>query len=124
MDSIINLVVMIIAAVLITTILYKVLPFRNLSDTKPGFTLFPKYVVSFDKPVADIESALTQMKFRKTESDTYTRGKVYGDFSAKSIKLAVQIDQGQGQIKVYAPFFGILFDTGDLWQVTTDILNA
>jgi hypothetical protein len=49
---------------------------------------------------------------------------VYGDFSANSIKLTVEVDENNKKVTVHASFFGILFDTGDVWQVMSDIING
>ena len=68
-------------------------------------------------------SALEKNQFKKIDNGKYSRGKVYGDFSAKAIKLSVEIDEEKKQVKVYASFFGVLFDTGDIWKVTSEIVN-
>jgi len=36
----------------------------------------------------------------------------------------VAIDAEKKLIWVYAPVFGILFDTGDIWQLTSDIIHG
>lgn len=123
MNEIIETAVIVVIAVAGFTFLYKVFPFRNWGNKKPKFSLFPKYIAKFNKPVTEIEAALEKIEFVKVDEGRYTREKVYGDFSAKAIKLAVDIDKENNNIKVYASFFGILFDTGDIWQVTSDIVN-
>jgi hypothetical protein len=123
MNEVLETVIIIVVVVVGMTVIYKLMPFKKFSVKKPKFTLFPKYVAKFDKPVSEIESSLLIQKFKKNESGGYSRGKVYGDFSAKLIKLSVVIDEQSQEISVYASFFGILFDTGDVWQVTSDILN-
>ena len=124
MNNILELFLIAAIAVAGFTFLYKLMPFKKYGPSKPKITLFPKYVADFEKPVEEIESALDSLQFRKKSDSLFTRGKIYGDFSARAIKLSVQIDKDQKQIKVYASFFGILFDTGDIWQVTTDILTG
>lgn len=124
MNDIIELVIIVVIAVTGFTVLYKLLPFRTWHNKKPAFTLFPKYVATFNKPLAEIEVNLEKLKFSKTGNTSYTRGKIYGDFSAKAIKLTVDVDEVNNQIKVSSSFFGILFDTGDIWQVTADIING
>lgn len=124
MNEILGLLVIVVIAVGGFTAIYKVLPFRQFSHNKPKFTLFPKYTAKFEKPVSEIESALIAQEFKKNENGNYTRGKVYGDFSAKSIKLSVVVNEQSRNIFVCSSFFGILFDTGDIWQVTSDILNG
>jgi hypothetical protein len=124
MNDVLELVVTVVVAVAGFTALYKILPFKKYRVTKPKFALFPKYIAVFDGPIGDIEKSLESLEFKKTNTNIYSRGKIYGDFSAKAIKLSVKIDEKESLIKVYASFFGILFDTGDIWQVTTDILNG
>ncbi|OUR74585.1 hypothetical protein A9Q78_00170 [Methylophaga sp. 41_12_T18] len=124
MNDIIEMVIIAVIAVVTLTALYKVMPFKRFGPIKPSFSLFPKYVAQFEQSVADIEAALLEQAFHKNHDGSFSRGKVYGDFSAKSIKLSVTIDQSAKQIRVYASFFGILFDTGDVWQLTADILTG
>ena len=124
MNDILVLVIIVVIAVAGFTILYKLSPFKTWENKKPKFTLFPKYIAKFDKPVSEIESALEKIKFEKDSNRTFSRGKIYGDFSAKAIKLTVEVDEMNSQIKVYSSFFGILFGTGDIWQVTADIING
>lgn len=123
MNEWIELIAIALIAVCVFTAIYKVVPFKVWKGNKPKFVLLPKYTAKFEGPVEAIESALLKLDFSKSASGKFSRGKVYGDFSAKSIKLSVTIDQPTNQIKVCASFFGILFDTGDIWQVTSDIVN-
>ena len=124
MNQIIESVIIAVIAVVVFTVIYRLVPFKAWGDKKPGFSFFPKYVAPYNKPVQDIKDSLTKLGFKETENKIYRRGKVYGDFSAKAIKLSVIVDESANQVKVYASFFGILFDTGDLWQVTSDIVNG
>ncbi len=124
MSDIFKIVVIVVIAVIASTVIYRLSPFRIWRDVKPKISLFPKYVAKFDKSVSEIESNLKKMQFNKTGNNIFSRGKVYGDFSVKSIKLAVEVDEVNKQIKVYAPLFGVLFDAGDVWQVTSDIING
>lgn len=119
-----DLLITIVLAVTIFTVIYKILPFKVHSGSKPVFVLFPKYVAKFNLSVSDVESSLINLEFKKSSNGVYTRGKVYGDFSAKAIKLSVELNEQSKEIKVYASFFGILFDTGDIWQLTSDIVGV
>ena len=122
-----NTLIIVLAAVMVvatSTILYKKFPFKKHEGTKPKLTLFPKYVADYHQPLEDIEYSLAVLGFKGTADPTfYYRGKVYGNFAAKSIKLSVQINEEESQIKVQASHLGILFDLGAIWQVTSDILN-
>jgi len=124
MNEIFELVVVVTLAVAGSTVTYKFLPYKTWCHKKPKLALFPKYTAKFDKPTTEIISTLTKMQFNKNNNNVFTRGKVYGDFTAKAIQLSVEVDEENSQVKVYASFFGILFDTGDLWQVTSDIING
>jgi len=123
MNDIMDTLITIVVAVIAFTALYRVLPFKAHKKEKPKLSFFPKYIAKFNKPINDIESSLSDLEFKKNENGIYTRGKNYGDFSAKAIKLAVELDDQSKEIKVYASFFGIFFDTGDIWQVTSDIID-
>jgi len=124
MNEILELAIFVVVGVVAFTVIYKLLPFKEWNNKKPKFTLFPKYIATFNKPVSEIEKALEKTQFKKNNKNIYTRGKVYGDFSAKAIKLSVELDKDKNQLKIYASFFGVLFDTGDIWQVMADIINA
>jgi len=123
MNEWIELIVIALVAVGVFTAIYKVIPFKTWKESKPKFVFFPKYVAKVESSQESIESTLLELGFSKSTGGKFSRGKVYGDFSAKSIKLAVIVDSSSSQIKVCASFFGILFDTGDIWQVTSDIVN-
>jgi len=122
-NEILKLIITVVIAVVGFTLVYKLMPFKKFKEPKPKCTLFPKYSANFDTPVSQIKENLEALDFKALNETTYTRGKVYGDFSAKAIKLTVTIDEENKHIKVYASFFGILFDTGDIWQVTSDIIE-
>ena len=124
MKEFIELLVIVVAAVIGFTVVYRMMPFREFGPNKPKFTLFPKYIAKFDRSIEEIESALLLQEFEKKDNGVYSRGKAYGDFSAKSIKLSVVVNEQSKEISVYASFSGILFDTGDIWQVTSDIING
>jgi len=124
MDEIVKLAIVVITAVTVFTVIYKIFPFKTFTVNKPSFALFPKYIATYNKPVSEIEKNLENLKFNQVDANTYSRGKIYGDFSAKAIKITVKINNEISQIKVYASFFGVAFDTGDIWQLTSDIVNA
>ena len=124
-NEILETIVTVTMVVVGFTLIYKLMPFKKFKDdAKPNFTLFPKYSANFDAPVSQIKETLEELGFKALNDTTYTRGKIYGDFSAKAIKLTVGINEEGKSIKIYASFFGILFDTGDIWQVTSDILKT
>ena len=97
---------------------------NDWNNRKPMLVLFRKYIAQFDKPISEIESTLEKPRFNNTGGRVYTSGKDYGQVSVKSIKLSAEIDGGRKEIKLFASFFGALFDTGDVWQVTSDDVNG
>lgn len=46
---------------------------------------------------------------------------MYGDFSAKAMKLRIVIEDKHKIVKVFAPYMGVIFDNGDLWVITNEI---
>ena len=99
-------------------------PFRIWGNQEPKFVWFPKYNVKFDQPLSNITASLEKIGFVQSEGfDTiYTRGKIYGDFSAKHILLQVEISEDKKSFFLYAKTF-ILFDTGDLWRVCNQVVS-
>ena len=106
------------AAVSATTFIYHIYPFRKPGESKPKFALFPKYISCFSIPIEEVTSRIEESGFvaRKENPDDYDRGKIYGDFSAKLMKLRIRLDKEDSTVKVFAPYFWILFDNGDLWK--------
>ena len=113
-----------LAIVAISTAIYRAVSFKALNKSKPRLVFFPKYIAKHELSEDELEASLIQHKFIKNENGTFSRGKLFGDFSINLIKLAVEINTPEKELKIYSSFFGILFDTGDLWQETTDILNV
>lgn len=87
----IELILILIAAVAISTLLYRLVPYRKLEEPKPRFSIFPKYVTTYSCSLDELKSSLSELEFTENENGSYSRGKVYGDFSAKAIKLSVQL---------------------------------
>ena len=111
-----------VVVVILMKIRYSRGPFKNWQEKAPRFVWFPKYLVSFDRPVNEIGQALESLGFKKSEAESkiYSRGKIYGDFSANKILLSVEVSDTS--FKLWANTF-ILFDTGDLWNVSKQILS-
>jgi hypothetical protein len=125
MDNTLAIVIGAVMVVALFTTVYKKLPFKKYGGTKPKLAFFPKYIADYQKSIENVEESLAILGFKPSADPTYFyRGKVYGDLSAKRIKLSVKINEKDSQIQVQASALGILFDTGDVWQVTTDILNT
>ena len=123
MNEILELLVKVILVIAGFSVFYQLIPFKHHKQTKPKLAIFPKYVALFESTIEEIEQSLTKLEFIMNEDGLYTRSRAYGDFAAKDIKLSVEVDEGTKELKVFSPFIGILFDRGDLWQVTSDILN-
>ena len=112
-----------VVAVVLMKIRYSRGPFKIWQEKAPKFVWFPKYLVSFEQPANEICQALESIGFKKSEanSNTYNRGKVYGDFSASKILLSVEVSDTS--FKLWANTF-ILCDTGDLWKVSKQVLSS
>jgi hypothetical protein len=104
MNEWVELFVIALVAVCVFTATYKVVPFKVWKGNKPTFVFFPKYIAKFESSLEAIESTLLDLGFSKATDGKFSRGKVYGDFSAKSIKLTVIVDKPSNQIKVFAHF--------------------
>ena len=87
--------------------------------------MFPKYIAQYSLLEKEMVSNIQDIGFTLKQGSTniYMRGKLYGDFSAKFVKLHIEIDQDMKSIKVFTPFIGILFDTGDIWTITSELLK-
>lgn len=126
MEEIINIVVWVIGAVVIMTAIYHLVPFREWQNKKPKLVFFPKYSVNFTENKENVVANLKDMGFKSNEKNPniFARGKIYGDFSAKALKLHVEIIESEKRLKVYAPFMGVFFDTGDIWSITSNAIRA
>lgn len=112
-----NVAVFALIALGILSILYRLLPHRSLADSKPKFTLFPKY--AFPIAQKDVSENLNKIGFtRHKESNLYIRGHALGDFVAKFTRLTVIIKGDTAYLQ--APIMAILFDTGDLWKIARE----
>lgn len=126
MNDILLLIPIAIIAIVGCTLAYKIVPFKTLGNIKPKFVFFPKYKADFNSSISNIETSLNKLGFVEIKKSEYSRGKFYGDFSTsiKYIKLSVKLNKEAKRFTVCASFLGILFDTGDIWQLATDILDG
>lgn len=124
MDFVVTVALVAAGAVVLVTIIYTLAPFRSPGKSKPSFVYLPKYETSFDVPPEAVRAALEALGFERVGGSTtrFDRGKIYGDFSARAIKLRVEIDPDRRTLKLYAPWIGVLFDEGDLWQIVQDVI--
>ncbi len=113
----VNLLIVIVIALIAMGLIYRLMPFKKLSNDKPAAVFFPKYVwdvSDFEK----LEQNLMVAGFKKKRTKLYRRGNILGDFSSKLILLHISINTNKNQAKLYgASPFGIAFDTGDLWEI-------
>ena len=123
MAVIVEIGIWIILAVVITTAIYHIAPFRKKGSEKPGFVWLPKYAHNFSIPVEDVIERIEELGFssKLNSNCIFERGKVYGDFSAKAMKLRIVIEKENKIVKVFAPYMGVFFDNGDLWSITDEI---
>ena len=116
----------VLLAIVGLTVIYRIVPYKKWTATKPKFVFLPKYEADFFCPVERIISNLEQQNFQPKGGgiDIYTRGKIWGWSPGRPAKLDVCINQKDRSIKIYAPFIGPLFDTGDTWKITDAIING
>jgi hypothetical protein len=100
-------------------------PYKTWGGKKPRLVWFPKYKVKFDLPLSDLISSLKKIGFVKSEGSelTFSRGKIYGDFSAKHVLLQVDISEDKNTFFLYAKTV-VFFDTGDLWRVCNEVVSG
>ena len=104
---------------------YKYGKFKEWDDSQPKLVFFPKYQSKYYVSDEHLKSRLTRLGFRAsdTNSNLYTRGKIYGDFSLNKIRLNLQVVPEQQTLKLFCPSL-ILFDTGDMWKLTKHIIQS
>ena len=107
------------------TLIYHRQPLTALPATKPRFVLFPKYLAKYQRTDNEIEQTLTELVFTQNPlTGLYTRGKVRNGIFSKSIKLTISVDREKKEVAVYSSFACILYDDGEIWQLTLDIVNG
>jgi hypothetical protein len=98
---------------------------KTLPAAKPNFVLFPKYLAKYQRTDDEIEKTLAELAFKQNPlTGLYTRGKVRNGIFSKSIKLTISFDREKKEVAVYSSFACILYDDGEIWQLTTDIVNG
>ncbi|MDH3972848.1 MAG: hypothetical protein OEV42_01095 [Deltaproteobacteria bacterium] len=132
----INLIIFVVAAVSGITILYKVLPHRNIGTKKPVISLLPKYrtwvtlpssVSNANNPMEELEKILSKYGFIKKsqggETSKYSRGHILGDFSVKlaKVNLLVTVPKSNGVDMFIEAGWVVAFDTGDFWKFLTEL---
>ena len=107
-NGLIKILILVIFLTSVITIIYKLLPFRNLGSKKPIISIFPKYknTIKTKLNINQLEKELASFGFKKkNESDMklkFSRGHALGDLSIKLIKVnlnATQIEDGIFEIK-------------------------
>ena len=118
-------IAVLVSAVALLTFIYRRQPLKPMTETKPGFVLFPKYIANYERDDAEIEQSIGQLGFRRNDlTGLYQRGTLRTGLTTKSIKLTIKMDRENKQISIYSTYFGILFDNGDIWQLAHDIING
>ncbi|UTW04705.1 hypothetical protein KDX31_06815 [Amphritea atlantica] len=111
------------------TVLYKLIPCRNLGTKKPFIALLPKYKKSVKHSLsnADLEEKLAGFGFKKVKESeswqTFTRGSILGDISIKLAKVNVglrKISDYEHEVTVQAGWVAA-FDNGDHWKFTKEL---
>ena len=140
-DILIFSIPVIIILLVTLKISYTLRPPAQHSENKPTICFFPKYktqinlsleVVENSDPIRALSERLIPYGFRLYKSEKgfikFTKGSFLGElryFSGARMKLnlkfTIPLSQNSTVHVQYATFAGVLFDTGDLWNVTSDI---
>jgi len=111
--------------VVLGSYIYRQQPLKVLPATKPKFVLFPKYLAKYERDDDEIQKTLAELPFKQNPlTGFYTRGKVRNGIFSKSIKLTISVGREKKEVSVYSSFACILYDDGEIWQLTTDIVNG
>ena len=132
----INTIIFVVVALVAITLLYKVLPRRNLGEKKPFVSFLPKFKTSVklptvllasENPEKGLEVVLSEYGFIKKSKNNsitkYSRGHVLGDFSIKLAKVNLLVTEpksGLAELAIEAGWV-VAFDTGDFWQFLTEL---
>ena len=115
--DLLQIVIYALLAVIILSIVYRILPYRTVSEKKPKLAMFPKYVIP-NSGTENCIKALKELDFKRCgESDVYVRGHYIGDFLASWTRLNVVVSAEN--VYVHSPLIVIFFDTGDLWEIAS-----
>ena len=125
MFEIISIIAFFVFCLVALTIVYQRQPFKALPPVKPKFILFPKFLAKYDRPGEAVEKTLTELAFTLNPlTGLYTRGKVRNGLFSKSIKLTVSLNREKKEVAIYSSFACILYDDGEIWQLTHNIVNG
>lgn len=127
-----DLIISVAVALVILTVVYKMIPYSELTATKPSIALFPKYKteVTLAADLADpaaLEKKLASFGFKKSaEKDGriyFVRGHILGDFSIKLAKIRLgfkNLQNNRSEVTLEASWVAA-FDTGDCWTFLTEL---
>ena len=131
-----NYIIFVVVELIAFTLLYKSLPHRNIENTKPSFSVFPKFKTKVKLPATllesenvekELEEVLSEYGFvkksQKNSVTKYSRGHVLGDFSIKLLNINLLVTKPQSGVVEFAIEAGWVaaFDTGDFWQFLTEL---
>ena len=124
-----EILLIVVAALVILTAVYKLLPYRSLGENKPVIAFLPKYKknVKHSLTNSELEEKLASFGFKKVRGNEsfskFTRGSVLGDISIKLAKVGVNIRKiadNEHEVTVQAGWIAA-FDTGDHWKFTKEL---
>lgn len=123
MLGLILFIVALVSSVGLITTIYRRRPLLPLPPVKPRFVLFPKYIGTYQRDDVEVEQTIKQLGFVRNDlTGLYNRDKVRNGLRTKSIKLTINMDRENKQVSVYSSYFGIIYDDGEIWQLTHDVL--
>ena len=125
MSEILSIIMVFAVSLGLLTFIYQRQPLKALPLIKPKFYLFPKFLAKYQRPDDEVENTLAELAFHQNPlTGLYTRGKVRNGLFSKSIKLTISVDRERQEVAVYSSFACILYDDGEIWQLTHDIVNG
>jgi len=118
-------IIWVLSVIVIMTLIYKVLPYKQWKNKRPSFVLFPKYIAQYSSSTEDIISRIQTLDFKPIgkSNKRFIRGKAFGDFSAKWIKIEILLEREKKELRVFSRFIGIIFDNGDLWEIISNLVE-
>lgn len=130
------MLILVVGALVVIFVAYRLKTSPGLPDTKPAFCLLPKYrvslrlppdIVSSSDPISVLGQRLAEFGFSESKREAgfvrYSRGSLLGDFSIKIAKVNLTFPLPLEADTVVEIAYGQIaaFDTGDLWRFATEL---
>ena len=125
----IKIIIAVAIGLIAFTLVYKLIPYRRVGNSKPPIAFLPKYVkdIRLNLNQEELEAKLANFGFKKSSSKNgityFQRGSLLGDFSVKLLKIKLGVAEpknGMSEITLEAGWI-VAFDTGDFWIFITEL---